>query len=437
MQQKNIQYQHLEDIYNKGMQLQPNYNMNDVFLNVSQHILNAKSEVTNSQLTKMFDHIQKKMEEDHQIQQKTSENINLVSQNKVYPVVKSTKKIDGLVNTQSTEEWNQRIYVILRILRQYLKDNDCELKFIINQSEQDKIEVDFGAWRLLTLNDTTNLKYCAVFKKYQIPYTQLKDNKNEISYICDLVQWAVASILKNFQKEDCIILNIVQSPNSNEDIEVHFILNEDDINHSRQAINHNDLSKELLNTIKSNFCSTITVCQKKVTKTITLTYNYFLKEFSRSWENLTIKQDNRGIKNGIKQVYYFPFSWFGFAIDVSGLDKNDQNWLSMDDKNPRAWPVGYLPATLINNDERFLYSQSDDAFTKSKIGSSVTVYRKPEDMEKKCCIIIDPQTNKRYKIGYLCRVNVDTLKCPQENQNVYQISNLKEVRPYRILLKEV
>ncbi|KAL4492978.1 hypothetical protein ABPG72_020757 [Tetrahymena utriculariae] len=447
MQQRNITYQGLEGIYNQQQNDQQNLlsapqDMKNAFLMVSQHIVNSNSQITNSMLTQLFDDIQKKMEQDHEIQKKTTDNIKLVQENKVYPPIKKQKPkiIDGLTNLSTNQEaWNKDLAAFLRVLRQYLKDNECELKFIVNESNNEIEEGYFGAWRLLTLNDTTNLKYCATFKNYKLTYTQLLENKKEITYLCDLVQWAVSVVLENVDKQKVKILNIVQSPNSQSDIEVHFILDESDIEHSKKEINFDALSKELMNTIKQDCCQNITACKKKVTKIVTLTYSYFLKEYSRNWDNLKKKVDKRGIKNGEKQDYFFPFTWYGFANDVSSIDNNDENWLSMDEKNPRAWAVAYLPATLIplSSEDRFQYSQSSDKFTNSQIGSSITIYRKPEEMEQKCHIITDPQTNKKYKIGYLCRVNINTLKCPQNNPNIYLISNLNEVRPYRILIKEV
>ncbi|EAS04483.2 hypothetical protein TTHERM_00616580 (macronuclear) [Tetrahymena thermophila SB210] len=441
MQPKNITYQGLPGIFDQEQKPNNvNLNINNAFLMVSQHIIDPKSEVTNSQLTKIFNDIQKQMEQNLEIQKTTTDNIQQVQDNKVYPVVIKAKKIDGLDNQPNPGGWNKQLSLFLRVLRQYLKDCDCELKFHINDSQLDPQEKQYGIWRMLTLNDTTNFKYCAIFKNYQLSYTQLMNNPNEISYLCDLVQWGVFSVMKNnFKKESVNILGISQSANSNSDIEVHFILDESDIEHSSKTVNFDALSKELTNTIKTGFCSNISVCQKKVTKTITLAYSQFLKDYSRGWENIKMKSDKRGIKNGQKQDYFFPFSWYGFAVDVSKLDPYDQNWLSMEENNPRAWPVGYLPATInpLTPQDRLQYSESKDKFTQSEVGSSITVYRKPEEMEQKCHIITDPLTNLKYKLAYLCRINIDTLKCPENNQNIYLISNLKDVRPYRILMKKV
>ena len=83
------------------------------------------------------------------------------------------------------------------------------------------------------------------------------------------------------------------------------------------------------------------------------------------------------------------------------------------------------------------YKNAIDEYNKSKVvGEGVYMTPNPEIMENYCSIY--SYQGKKYKIGIMCRVMPKKIRCPDANDTYWVINGTdNEVRPYRILIKEV
>ena len=157
--------------------------------------------------------------------------------------------------------------------------------------------------------------------------------------------------------------------------------------------------------------------------------------------------------------YKPPENWIGYGLKVfDRYDGGNNDWIDYNN-NPGEWAVAYhsMGASLsgdikINNNNSQLinmynnlqetitrqkYKNAIDEYNKSKVvGEGVYMTPDPEIMEKYCSIY--SYQGKKYKIGIMCRVMPKKIRCPDANDTYWVINGTdNEVRPYRILIKEV
>ena len=155
------------------------------------------------------------------------------------------------------------------------------------------------------------------------------------------------------------------------------------------------------------------------------------------------------------QPYNPPLGWIGYGLRVTNrFDNGNNTWL--DYKNLKGvWCVAYHGIgytyggtqilSAINNiamnnlktgmRQQFKYS-NDIYHPGEKVGAGVYVTPKPEVMENYCGIYNNGEKN--YKIGLMNRVRPDRIRCPEEKDDYWVINGTdNEVRPYRILIKEI
>ena len=154
-------------------------------------------------------------------------------------------------------------------------------------------------------------------------------------------------------------------------------------------------------------------------------------------------------------TYYPPEGWIGYGLRViDRFDNGDNTWL--DYRNTEGeWTVAYhgvgggltgskvlkaVKNIVFNNLEtgiRQQFKDSDDSnHPGKKVGEGVYVTPKPEIMDQYAGTFI--VNNRNYKIGIMTRVKPEKIRCPKELRDYWIINGTdNEIRPYRILIKEI
>ena len=167
----------------------------------------------------------------------------------------------------------------------------------------------------------------------------------------------------------------------------------------------------------------------------------------------------RGQKRGTYD-YIPPLGWKGFGLKVLGkYDNGNDDWIKMDN-NPNEWAIAYHGigrgrndvedithkiATaeyqkLIKGANQSLKDLDDDNHPGKKIGEGVYCSNNMDYIEKcKLCGNSNTQINgKKYKMAFMLRVKPDRIRVNKKNPNEWILDGTTdEMRPYRILLKEV
>ena len=152
--------------------------------------------------------------------------------------------------------------------------------------------------------------------------------------------------------------------------------------------------------------------------------------------------------------YTPPEGWIGYGICVMDrYDGGDNTWLDFNNV-PGEWSVAYhgIGSTLsgavnlnstqdmfnmINTVSRQQFKNANDKYHMGKnVGEGVYMTQFPKIMEDHCSVY--SCQGKKYKIGIMCRVMPDKIRCPESTDDYWVINGTdNEVRPYRILIKEV
>ena len=167
----------------------------------------------------------------------------------------------------------------------------------------------------------------------------------------------------------------------------------------------------------------------------------------------------RGQKRGTYD-YIPPLGWKGFGLKVLGkYDNGNDDWIKMDN-NPNEWAIAYHGigrgrndveditrkiATaeyqkLIKGKNQGLKDFNDDNHPGKKIGEGVYCSNDIGYIEKNnLCGNSNTQINgKKYKMAFMLRVKPDRIRVNKNYPNEWILDGTTdEMRPYRILLKEV
>ena len=167
----------------------------------------------------------------------------------------------------------------------------------------------------------------------------------------------------------------------------------------------------------------------------------------------------RGQKRGTYD-YIPPLGWKGFGLKVLGkYDNGNDDWIKMDN-NPNEWAIAYHGigrgrndveditrkiATeeyqkLIKGANQSLKDFDDDNHPGKKIGEGVYCSNDIGYIEKwNLCGNSNTQINgKKYKMAFMLRVKPDRIRVNKNYPNEWILDGTTdEMRPYRILLKEV
>ena len=153
--------------------------------------------------------------------------------------------------------------------------------------------------------------------------------------------------------------------------------------------------------------------------------------------------------------YYPPEGWVGIGLRViDRFDKGDNAWIDYRNKKGE-WSVAYHGVgSLLGNSEalnmiNFLnmeniqtgirqnFKESKDFFHKDKkVGEGIYVTPNPKVLDKYCPIFEYDGTE--YKIGFMTRVMPEKIRSPEGEKDYWVINGTdNEIRPYRILIKEI
>ena len=151
------------------------------------------------------------------------------------------------------------------------------------------------------------------------------------------------------------------------------------------------------------------------------------------------------------EIYYPPYGWIGIGLKVKGKYEND-NWLD-DISESSKWAIAYhgvgrmstydeikkILLNIISKDEGLKPGQSqikrhfnDKRHPGKRIGTGVYLTQNISIAEEYSGIL--QLGNKQYKIVLMAKVLIEKIREPEDDN--YWILNGKNIRLYRILLKE-
>ena len=153
---------------------------------------------------------------------------------------------------------------------------------------------------------------------------------------------------------------------------------------------------------------------------------------------------NGGKRGGFD--YKPPYGWIGIGLKVwDKYDYGNNDWLAHNG-NKNEWAVAYQTVNErtirpildggFKPSPHQVYEDSEDIYHKgNKVGKGIYCSPNADIMEEYCRESIEIN-GKKYKMGLMLRVKQDKIRCPSEELN-YWVLNSDEIRPYRILLKEI
>ena len=144
----------------------------------------------------------------------------------------------------------------------------------------------------------------------------------------------------------------------------------------------------------------------------------------------------RGEKRG-GRPYNPPLGWMGYGLRVFGkYDKGNNVWLNYDGA-AGEWCVAYHGASSkINHNYSKMRDDNDINHPGSKIGEGVYCSPNPNVLDTDGGVV--QVNNKNYKIGFMLRVRPDKIRIAQSNNDYWVLNgNSDEIRPYRILIKQL
>ena len=144
----------------------------------------------------------------------------------------------------------------------------------------------------------------------------------------------------------------------------------------------------------------------------------------------------KGEKRG-GRPYIPPLKWKGYGLRVvKKYDRGNDVWLDYKGK-PGEWCVAYHGASQANNKNyNKMRDENDVNHPGEKVGEGVYCSPDPKVLDDNGGIV--NINGKNYKIGFMLRVKPNKIRIAQSNQNYWVLNgNSEEIRPYRILIKEI
>ena len=171
--------------------------------------------------------------------------------------------------------------------------------------------------------------------------------------------------------------------------------------------------------------------------------------------------DSRGNKiSGWKEKrggfnYFPPYGWIGFGLNIKGkYDKGNNDWLAKNG-NKNEWAVAYhglgnkrqnkkdnnnnYKKGFQNEDEENDEDYDNNDQKGQKPGKEIYCSPKPSILEEYTSFSETKNdiNGAKYMIGLMMRVKPDKIRNSSDNKEYWVLnSNINEVRPYRILIKE-
>ena len=311
----------------------------------------------------------------------------------------------------------QEDYFICYLLKKALDSEGCTCEIEIDLAEKDEEKEIFTAIQFITNGMYKFKKYVLYFYDNAIKYTPEQFNQKLQKKLSNLLNIDAKDILMaNPRKGPYKITAIIKKMNFNE-------LNEKCVyNYLKNDPEFNGIIK-VEKSILLNGCR----LNRKM---------FDSKGDAKRW--------SQGGERGGKP-YYPPEGWIGLGINVwNRYDNQNNDWLDCTGQ-PGEWSVAYHGMGGIlspgeknnNNKNRQQFHDSEDKYHKgNKVGKGICMTPNPKIMEESCSTYTI--FGRPHKIGIMCRVNPKKIRCPKENENYWFINGTdNEIRPYRILIKEI
>ncbi|KAL4478308.1 hypothetical protein ABPG72_009544 [Tetrahymena utriculariae] len=341
------------------------------------------------------------------------------------------------------------------------KGDQDSLKCLIvlqNMFKQDGISTFITDVPIQTLEKDQNYKVQQSFLQVglhnQAQYFSIKiDNQSKLYQ--NLIQSKTKQNINEFiQKLKQDLGQKVNSQNPQQDIT---ILNADfdkhlqiDFQIKSQQFNSQELKKKI------TFSDIgLSVSEKSLLEFAKLSVNMFDSQYNNEWpESQKGKYDIRGqLKffdkiNPVDHIYHFPAGYKGYALNIDRYGE-DKSWISQKG-DEKTWIVlfygtnenailGIIKENLTPG-YRNLHGGGKCRITNTiiKDGPNANIYL-TDDMSVAEHFAKTSSTfeGKKYYIIFQCRVNPNGVKSPQKEPRYYTVEDNINIRPYRILLREV
>ena len=197
-----------------------------------------------------------------------------------------------------------------------------------------------------------------------------------------------------------------------------------------KASEYNELDVSfLLSKLESEFNSDISEVDKTILLNGCRINKIWLKKNKiNKWEESN--SNSSELKRGGKP-YIRPVGYIGFLINIEKrFDDGNDDWYNINTKN--EWSIAYhCTKEGINN----YYKNNVIYHNNNNIEKGIYMTPNPEIMEKSCSEL--HYSGKKYKLGIMCRLRPDKIRCPNGFNNYYIINGTdNEIRPFRFLIKE-
>ena len=394
----------------------PNEKMNDIRENQLKKICDIMQlhtkyyEYKESETTQQINELLKHMDGFGEIMK------NKIGQEKIANPNKFISSNEAL-SSNFQDEHKRKDYYVLSLLKNALERQGCtcEIERDYANTEDDK-KVFYTAMQFITNGMYKIKKYIFTF---DFSNTKVQDNFKEILKIELKKLLNIDSATKNI---------IINNPKDKVPYIITAIIKQS---------NFNELSEiDLFNSLKNN--PNFNTLQK-VEKTILLNgcklNRIMLDEQGDNFNNYG-QNETRGGKD-----YIPPLEWMGYGLRVlDRYDDGNNDWIDYDN-NPNEWAVAYHgmgigPNGDINNNN-MQFKKSKDIFHDGKtVGEGVYMTQDPNIMEQYSSEY--ELQGKKYKLGIMCRIMPKKIRSPENGKEYWVINGTdNEVRPYRILIKEI
>ena len=198
-----------------------------------------------------------------------------------------------------------------------------------------------------------------------------------------------------------------------------------------KASEYNELDVSfLLSKLESEFNSDISEVDKTILLNGCRINKIWLKKNKiNKWEESN--SNSSELKRGGKP-YIRPVGYIGFLINIEKrFDDGNDDWYNNNTKN--EWSIAYHCTNKgINN---YYKNKVDRYNNNNNIEKGIYMTPNPEIMEKSCSEL--HYSGKKYKLGIMCRLRPDKIRCPNGFNNYWIINGTdNEIRPFRFLIKE-
>jgi len=176
-------------------------------------------------------------------------------------------------------------------------------------------------------------------------------------------------------------------------------------------------------------------------------FSEFLKNICKLRHDMLYPDANKinwgsgGKRGGFE--YKPPYGWIGVGLNVLGkYDNGNNDWLG-NNGNKDEWAIAYHAIGKNKNDlNEVVLDNYDDIFHPGqKVGKGIYLTPSPKGMELVGKYNIFDINEKKYMVGMMVRVKPCKIRCPSlcDKTIDYWILNgtSLEIRPYRILFKEI